>query len=205
VRTGWAGYEVRVVDAHDEPLGPGEPGELIVRTRQPWVINAGYYDKPDATANAWRNGWFHTGDEFMYDADGNFYFVDRIKDAIRRRGENISSFEVEALVNQHPDIVESAAIAVSSDYTEDEVKICIVLREDAFLTPEMLVDFLMPRMPKFMLPRYVEFVDALPKTEGTLRVRKFQLRDDPLNDRTWDREATGSPAEETRKDGPCSG
>ena len=162
-----------------------------MRAREPWVINRGYHGMPEATAAAWRNGWFHTGDAFTVDDDGNYYFVDRIKDAIRRRGENISSFEVEALVNQHPDVVESAALAVPSEYSEDEVKVCVVLSDGAAVTHEELIEFLVPRMPKFMVPRYVEFVDELPKTEGTLRTRKFELRDAALNDATWDREAAG--------------
>jgi crotonobetaine/carnitine-CoA ligase len=146
---------------------------------------------PEATAAAWRNGWFHTGDGFRYDEDGNYYFVDRIKDAIRRRGENISSFEVEALVAQHPDVVESAAVAVPSAYLEDEVKICVVLRDGAETTHTELIEFLAPRMPRFMVPRYVEFVAALPKTEATMRTQKVKLRDEALNDATWDREAAG--------------
>ncbi|GMU77371.1 MAG: acyl-CoA synthetase [Acidimicrobiia bacterium] len=195
LRAGWAGYEVRIVDEHDQPLGPNTPGELVVRTREPWVINAGYYGKPEATADAWRNGWFHTGDAFVYDDDANFYFVDRIKDAIRRRGENISSFEVEALVNQHPDVTESAAIGVPSEYLEDEVKVCVVRVAGSTLTEAELIEFLVPHMPKFMVPRYVELVDALPKTEGTMRTQKYQLRVGALNDRTWDREAAAKTEE----------
>jgi crotonobetaine/carnitine-CoA ligase len=191
LREGWAGYEVQIVDPHDQPLGPNEAGELVVRAREPWVINRGYHNKPEATAAAWQNGWFHTGDAFTVDDDGNYYFVDRIKDAIRRRGENISSFEVEALVNQHPDVVETAAVAVPSEYLEDEVKVCVVVNDGVELTHEQLIEFLTPRMPKFMIPRYVEFVTTLPKTEGTLRTRKFELRAAALNERTWDREAAG--------------
>jgi carnitine-CoA ligase len=193
LRSGWAGYEVQIVDEHDLPLGPNEIGELVVRTREPWVINRGYHHKPEATAAAWQNGWFHTGDGFTVDDDGNYYFVDRIKDAIRRRGENISSFEVEALVNQHPEVAETAAVAVPSEYLEDEVKVCVVLVDGSELTPATLIEFLAPRMPTFMIPRYVEFVGELPKTEGTMRTRKVELRASPLNDSTWDREAPGSP------------
>ena len=101
-------------------------GELIVRTAEPWTMNAGYFNMPAETAAAWRNGWFHTGDAFTYDDDGNYYFVDRIKDAIRRRGENISSFEVEAYVARHPGVQEVAAVAVPAEHTEDEVKVVIV-------------------------------------------------------------------------------
>jgi carnitine-CoA ligase len=195
LRSGWAGYEVRVVDEHDEIVPTGEVGELVVRTREPWVINRGYHGMPEATAAAWRNGWFHTGDGFRIDGDGNYYFVDRLKDAIRRRGENISSFEVEALVSQHPDVIESAAVAVPSEYLEDEVKICVVLREGSTVTHDELITFLVPKMPKFMVPRYVEFVDALPKTEATMRTQKIKLRAEPLNERTWDREAAGIKVE----------
>jgi crotonobetaine/carnitine-CoA ligase len=191
LREGWAGYEVRVVDEHDQLLGPNDIGELIVRTSEPWVLNRGYYGMPDATAQAFRNGWFHTGDGFRYDEDGNFYFVDRIKDAIRRRGENISSFEVEALVNQHPEVMETAAVAVPSEYLEDEVKVCVVRSEGSELSHEELIEFLVPRMPKFMVPRYIEFVAELPKTEATMRTQKVKLRDDPMNASTWDREAAG--------------
>jgi len=192
LRPGWAGYEVQVVDDHDLPLGAGAIGELVVRTREPWVINAGYHGMPEATADAWRNGWFHTGDAFRYDGDGNFYFVDRLKDAIRRRGENISSFEVEALVLQHPDVSECAAVAVPSEYLEDDVKVYVVIRDGATLAPEDLVEFLGPRMPEFMVPRYVEVLDELPKTEATMRTRKVELRARPLTDATWDREANRS-------------
>ncbi len=192
-RTGPPHYEVRVVDEHDEEVGPGVVGELVVRAGDPWVMNAGYYGMPEQTARAWRNGWFHTGDGFRYDEDGNFYFVDRMKDAIRRRGENVSSFEVEAFVSRHPKVAESAAVAVPSELTEDEIKICVVVRPGEELSPEELIDFLVPLMPKFMVPRYVEFIEGLPKTQGTMRTRKVELRDAAVNERTWDREAAANP------------
>lgn len=184
------GFEVRLVDEHDFEVPVGEVGELIVRHRDPWVLCQGYFDMPDKTAEAWRNGWFHTGDAFRADHHGRFYFVDRIKDAIRRRGENISSFEVEALVNGHAGVVESAAIPVPSEWGEDEVKVCVV-RADRSLTEDQLVCDLIATMPAFMVPRYVEFTDSLPKTDATQRVKKNLLRIDPLNSSTWDREAAG--------------
>jgi crotonobetaine/carnitine-CoA ligase len=191
VRTGYPGYEVRVVDELERPLGPGEVGELLVRTAEPFTMNAGYFNMPAATAHAWRNGWFHTGDAFKYDEDGNYYFVDRIKDAIRRRGENISSFEVEAYVSKHPAVAECAAVAVPSEHSEDEVKVVIVPAPDASFDPGELIEFLVPTMPRFMIPRYVEVVDALPKTP-TMRVRKVELRAaGTVNENTWDREAAG--------------
>jgi len=190
-RKGPPHYEVRVVDEHDEEVAPGVVGELVVRAGEPWVINAGYWRMPERTAEAWRNGWFHTGDAFRYDEEGNFYFVDRLKDAIRRRGENISSFEVEAGVNQHPAVQESAAIGVPSELGEDDVKVVVVPAAGAELDPADLVTWLAGRMPHFMIPRYVELADELPKTDATLRTRKVALREDPLNERTWDREAAG--------------
>ena len=190
-RAGYPGYQVRVVDDHDEEVPPGTVGELLVRADAPWVMCRGYWKLPEVTADAWRNGWFHTGDGFVEDERGNLTFVDRIKDAIRRRGENISSFEVEACVLEHPAVAECAALAVPSELGEDDVKVCIVLRPDQDVTPEALVTWLIPRMPSFMVPRYVELVDALPKTDATQRTRKAELRKDPLNERTWDRDTAG--------------
>lgn len=191
VRTGPPHYECRVVDELDEEVPPGVVGELVVRSGDPWVINAGYWNMPEKTAEAWRNGWFHTGDGFRYDEEGNFYFVDRMKDAIRRRGENVSSFEVEAGVNQHPAVQESGAVGVPSELGEEEIKIAVVVLPDQSLDPAELIEFLVPRMPRFMIPRYVEVVNSLPKTDATFRTRKVELRVEPLNERTWDRVAAG--------------
>ena len=185
------GYEVRLVDEHDYEVPVGEVGELVVRTDQPWWICAGYWAMPEKTAEAWRNGWFHTGDGFRRDAEGNYYFVDRQKDALRRRGENVSSFEVEAMVNEHPDVAESAAIGVEVSPGEQEIKICVVNAPGSAIDPVALIEYLVPKMPRFMVPRFVEVVDALPKTEATMRIQKAKLREDPLNDATWDREAAG--------------
>lgn len=185
------GYELRIVDSEDYELADGEVGELVVRAEDPWVLFVGYLGMPEATVTSWRNGWFHTGDALRRDSAGNYYFIDRIKDAIRRRGENISSFEVEAHVNRHPDIVESAAIALPSEWGEDEVKIVVVRRPGSDLTPEALIRFLADQMPRFMVPRYVEFVDELPKTDATLRTRKVELRRAGVTPATWDREAAG--------------
>jgi crotonobetaine/carnitine-CoA ligase len=179
------GYECRVVDEHDLEVPRGELGELVVRADQPWVLNAGYFNMPDKTAEAWRNGWFHTGDGFVQDEDGWFHFVDRKKDAIRRRGENISSMEVESLVNAHPGVLETAAIAVPSDWGEDEVKVVVVRKENVTLDASELHAYLLGTMPKFMVPRYIEFVDALPKTP-TEKVRKVALREEGVNAATWD-------------------
>ena len=185
-----SGVDVRIVDEHDCEVEPGAVGELIVRTDRPWAMNHGYFRNPEATARAWRNGWFHTGDAFRVDAAGNYFFVDRIKDAIRRRGENISSFEVETEVGAHPAVKEAAAVAVASDDGEDEVLVAVSLAEGARLDPEDLIRFLVPRMAHFMVPRYVRVVDELPKTP-TQKVQKHLLRTEGVTADTWDRAAAG--------------
>jgi crotonobetaine/carnitine-CoA ligase len=182
------GYQARIVDALDYDVAEGEVGELVLRSKLPWGLMSGYFGRSEATASAWRNGWFHTGDAFRRDAQGNMYFVDRMKDALRRRGENVSSFEVEAHVNEHPAVLQSAAIGVPAEVGEDEIKLYVVARADAALSPAVLLDDLASRMPRFMVPRYVEFVEDLPRSEVTLRVQKVKLRERPFNDQTWDRE-----------------
>jgi crotonobetaine/carnitine-CoA ligase len=170
------GWEVAIVDDHDERLGPNEPGGLVVRPPQPWLTMLEYLDNPAATAEIYRNCWMHTGDMAYRDEDGNFYFVDRMSDAIRRRGENISSFEVEREVNAHPDILESAAIGVASEHTEEDLMVVAVQAPKATVTPEDLHAFLVERAPRFMVPRYVEIVDELPKTP-TEKIQKSVLRE----------------------------
>jgi crotonobetaine/carnitine-CoA ligase len=184
------GVEVRVVDEFDQIVPPDTPGEMIMRA-EPWEINTGYWNMPEKTNEAWRNGWFHTGDAFTYDEDGNFFFVDRAKDYIRRRGENISSFEVEELVSSHPAVAECGACAVPAEEGEDEVKVAIVLVEGADFDPAELIAFLAPRMPRFAIPRFVEIWDELPKTEATARIQKAKIRDAGVTDITWDRVKAG--------------
>lgn len=184
------GAEVRLVDEHDREVPVGEVGELIVRTDRPWAMNSGYWGMPEATAEAWRNGWFHTGDAFRRDDAGEFFFVDRIKDAIRRRGENISSFDVEAEVLAHPAVQEAAAVAVPSPHGEDDVMVVISPVEGSSVDPAELVEFLAERMAHFMVPRYVRVLPELPKT-ATSKVEKHRLRAEGPTDETWDREAEG--------------
>ncbi|MCP4765708.1 MAG: AMP-binding protein, partial [Gammaproteobacteria bacterium] len=150
----------------------------------------GYYRNPEATAVAWRNGWFHTGDGFRYDADGNFYFVDRIKDAIRRRGENISSFEVENEITAYPAVREAAAVGIPSEFGEDDVMVLVSPVDGQLIDPINLFRFLEPRMAHFMLPRYIRIVSELPKTP-TSKVMKHLLREEGVTADTWDREAAG--------------
>ena len=184
------GVDVRLVDEFDCEVAVGEIGEMIVRTDRPWGMNSGYYKQPDATAAAWRNGWFHTGDCFRVDADGYYYFVDRMKDAIRRRGENISSFEVEAEVVAYDAVREAAAYAVPSDVGEDEVMIAVAAVDGQAIDAEQLTRFLGDRMAHFMVPRYVRILDELPKTPSS-KVMKHVLRNEGVTDDTWDRVAAG--------------
>lgn len=190
-------HEVAIVDESDEPLPPGKVGEIVVRPRQSWSIFSGYYDMPEKTAAAWRNLWFHTGDAGYMDDDGWLYFVERIKDSIRRRGQNISAYEVESLVNQHDAVLECAAVAVPSQLGEDEVKLVIVLHEGAHLTPAELISFCEERMAPFMVPRYVEVRrDLLPKTPSE-KVAKEDLRNQGITAAVWDREAH-APTRQTK-------
>ena len=185
-------FDLRIVDEFDHDVAQGDLGQLVVRTRLPWATMAGYVDMPDATAAAWRNGWFHTGDGFKQDDGGDYFFVDRMKDYIRRRGENISSMEVEAHALMHPSILEVAAIGVPSEYGEEEVKIVVVLNPAKAMTPRGLYEELAPTMPAFMRPRFIEFVEALPKTQSTGRVRKSDLKEvEHPSITTWDRERDG--------------
>ncbi len=185
-------FDVRVVDpATDDELPVGEVGEIVVRPTKPSCFMTGYFRMADKTVEAWRNLWFHTGDAGRFDDKGQLFFVDRIKDCIRRRGENISSYEVEQVLNAHPAVAESAVVAVASSIPggEDEVKACIVLRDGMTVRPEEILDFCQARMPHYAVPRYVQFFTDLPKT-STGKFQKEGLRRQQVTD-TWDREAVG--------------
>ena len=180
-----SGFPVRIVTADGRIAGDGEVGELQVggdRGR----LNLGYLNDPEATRDAWTDdGWFRTGDLFRREADGYYYFVDRLKDALRRRGENISSAEVEEAALRHPSVRECAVIAVPSEWSEDEVMIFAVLEEGAELTPADLLDFMRNNVPSFALPRFVEFVSDLPRTP-TMKIQKAILRERGRSESTWD-------------------
>jgi crotonobetaine/carnitine-CoA ligase len=180
--------EVRIVDEHDEPVPIGTVGELVVRAAEPWSLNAGYYQMPEATARAWRNGWFHTGDAFRADSAGNYFLVDRLKDAIRRRGENISSFEVEEIVRAHPAVGDCAAVGVPAAHGEDDVMVVIEPGDQPAPAAAELHAWLRERMPAFMVPRYIDTVGALPRNTTTQRVKKYELRARGLPTTAWDAE-----------------
>jgi crotonobetaine/carnitine-CoA ligase len=181
--------DIRVVDEQDRPVPVRARGEIVMRSDRPHVVMEGYYKDPEATAAALRGGWFHTGDRGWMDDDGYVYFVDRLKDCIRRRGENISSFEVEQVINAHPQVLESAAVGVPDALGEEEVKIIVVPRPGERIDPVSIVAWAEARMAYFMVPRYVEIRDALPKTE-TQKVQKAVLREAGPG-AAWDRDAAG--------------
>lgn len=184
------GYRCKVVDENDLEVPPGVVGELLERPEVPATVMQGYHNLPEQTPRTFRNLWLHTGDAFSRDESGEFYFRDRIKDAPRRRGENVSSFEVESVVNGHPAVAESAVVAVPSEMTEDDLELAVVLQPGAALDPAELIEYLVPRIPYFTVPRYVEVLDELPKTP-TQKVQKAVLRANGLTEGTWDREAHG--------------
>lgn len=183
-------FEARVVDEDDADLPAGTPGELVVRARQANAFSNGYHGLPEKTLEAWRNLWLHTGDRVVRDEDGWWWFVDRVKDSIRRRGENISSFEVEAVLAAHHAVAAVAVVPVPSDLGEDEVLACIVPRPGAELDPVELIRFCEPRLAYFAIPRYVELVEELPLTQSG-KIEKYKLRERGVTERTWDREAAG--------------
>ncbi len=179
------GIEARVVDDNDCEVPVGSTGELVLRSAMPWAFSHGYYRAPEATAAAWRNGWFHTGDAFYRDPDGDFFFVDRMKDAIRRRGENISSFEVEREILEFRSIREAAVVAVPSEHGEDEVMAVISPAPGHSVDPAELIAFLQPRMAHFMVPRFIRVLQELPKTPSQ-KVQKHVLRAEGAAG-AWDR------------------
>jgi crotonobetaine/carnitine-CoA ligase len=183
--------EVRLVDDDDNEVPVGEVGEIIVRSRIPHGMYSGYWGKPDATLEAWRNLWHHTGDSARADADGFITFLDRKKDSLRRRGENISSFELEAAIVAHPDVAQVAVCAVPSPLGEDDIKACIVWSGDSEPRPADLFDYFTQHLPYFAVPRYVEVRDRLPVTEASGRVKKNVLRGEGITPGTWDLEQLG--------------
>jgi crotonobetaine/carnitine-CoA ligase len=184
-----AGFQVKVVDEQDRELPPGAVGDLIYRQAAGSALTE-YYKNPEATAEKTRGGWIRSGDLAYQDDDGYFFFVDRKNDFMRRRGENISSFEVEKIINGHPQVLESAAYAVPSELGEDEVMVAVVLQPGTELDPLDLMQYCEAHMAYFMIPRYIRSVDAFPKT-ATERTMKYQLKSQGVTRDTWDREAAG--------------
>lgn len=184
------GFDALLVDEDLQPVPDGEVGRLLVRPRQPAHMSDGYWGMPEATLRSWRGLWFHTGDLLRRDSDGWYYFADREKDAIRRRGENISSYEIEQAFLEHPAVAEVAAYPISSALTEDDVAVALVRKPGHEETERELIEFVAVRLPYFCVPRFVTFVDELPKTP-TQKVQKQALRAQGRTANTWDMEESG--------------
>ena len=178
-------YDLALVDGDGVPVPDGEAGELVVRPREPSLIADGYFGMPEATLRSRRNLWFHTGDLLRRDADGYYSFVGRTSDSIRRRGENISAFEVEEVVKLHPGVLDAAAYGVPSEFTEDDVMVAVVPRPGHGLDPADLAAFCAGRLARHMVPRYVDVVADLPRTP-TEKIRKDVLRDRGVTATAWD-------------------
>ncbi|HEX2195527.1 MAG TPA: AMP-binding protein, partial [Actinomycetota bacterium] len=188
-------FDVRVVDEDGRDAPPGVTGEILVGERIPGLLTRGYFQNEDATRALLRDGWLHTGDLGHLDEEGHLWFGGRKKDSVRRRGENVSAWEVESVVNQHPDVEESALVGVATDVGEEDLKLFVKQRAGAALHPQALVEWCEARMAYFQVPRYVAFVDAFPKTP-TERIRKEELSRDTSG--CWDREAERRTSEAAR-------
>ncbi len=181
--------EADVVDDDDRPVPPDTRGELIVRPRSPFAMFSGYLNKPEKTVEAWRNLWFHTGDYVTRDADGYYYFVDRKKDIIRRRGENLAPYDVESALNRHPAVFETVVVGIPSPLGEEDVKAFVQLKPGAEATAKELFEYCVEQLPFFMVPRYLEFVEEIPKT-ANLKAQRYVLRE-RKGGTEYDREALG--------------
>ncbi|MHA6620957.1 ATP-dependent acyl-CoA ligase [Pseudonocardia sp. DLS-67] len=188
-------HEVRVVDAAGLDVPDGEPGELVCRSRQPYAYATGYFENPAATAAAYRDLWFHTGDRVVREPDGWLRFLDRLTDSIRRRGENISSLDVEQVLAAHPAVAAVAVYAVPSELSEDEVMAAVVPRDGGPVDPAELTSWCAPRLAAFAIPRYVDVLAELPLTENG-KVRKAVLRERGVTERTWDRTPPAAEAQQ---------
>lgn len=184
-------YEVRIGNESGDSVAPGAVGEILIRSDEAGLLMNEYYNMPETTATAFRDGWFHTGDLGRLDEENHLYFVTRGKEVIRRRGENIAAADVEEAVDAHPAVRESAAVGVPSELSEDDIRIFVVLQPDADLQPAELLEHCRHTLPRHMIPRYLEFVPDLPKTP-TEKVERFKLADRPLTPNTWDSERSST-------------
>lgn len=180
-------YEVEIHDEEGYPVEPGGRGEIVVRPKKGGIMFSGYYGNPHATVKAWENLWFHTGDVGWIDEEGYLYFADRKKDVVRRKGENISSYEVESVINRYPSVQECAIIGVPSQLSEEEVMAVLVLKPNTDLVPEQLLLYCEDHLAHFAVPRYIRIVHELPRTPSQ-RVEKYKLREEGITEDTWDRE-----------------
>jgi crotonobetaine/carnitine-CoA ligase len=185
-----AGLDVKIVDDDEIEVPTGQPGEIVIRPSEPHRMFSGYWNDAEATVTVFRNLWHHTGDQGRVDEDGYFWFVDRKKDSMRRRGENVSSIELEQAMMKHPAVANVAVHAVPSELGEDEIKACIVLAPDGEPEPVELFEFFRTSLPYYAIPRYIEFLTELPANVNG-RVQKFMLRERGITDTTLDFEDLG--------------
>jgi crotonobetaine/carnitine-CoA ligase len=178
-------FELKVFDDQDDEVLPGRVGEIVVRPRRPFIMFTGYYKMPEETLRDSRNLWFHTGDLGRVDSEGYFYFCGRKKESIRRGGENITPHEIEKVLMDHPAVAEAAAVGVPDPILGEEIKVYVVLREGRSVKPPELIEKCQERLPKFMIPRYLEFVSALPKTASE-KIQKVSLKSRGIG-AAWDR------------------
>ncbi len=197
------GYSARLVDENDCEVEPGEVGELVVRCKVPWVIATEYFENPSATAKAWRNGWYHTGDRFRVDCASRYYFVDRSANVIRRRGENISSHVLEREAVSHPSVSAAAAYAVDSEFSEHEIMIAIELIEGSHLSYTEFSDYMASSLPAFMVPRFVRIVDRL-EPNVTNKISKKTLMSEGISQDAWDKEKASTLPAYRSNHGPKS-
>jgi crotonobetaine/carnitine-CoA ligase len=183
-------FDVRIFDDDDGEVTPNTDGEIVIRPKRPHVMFEGYWGRPEATVGTSANWWYHTGDIGRIDDDSYLYFVDRKADYLRRRGENISSFEVESILMGHGSLADVVVHAVPSDMTEDDLKISAILKPGVALTEEELFRWAISQLPYFALPRYIEFRTELPRSPVG-RVLKRELRDEGVTAAAWDVEASG--------------
>ena len=179
------GVEARLVDDDDHTVELGSPGELVLRSDQPWTFMTDYQGNAEATAHVWRNGWFHTGDMFVQDPDGSFRYIDRNKDMIRRRGENISSSELEAAAMSHPSVNAAAAVGIESEFGDEEILLAVILDRGETIDPKNLVDYLELHVPRFAVPKFIRLMNEFPTTQSTQRVRKSVMRTEGITEDTW--------------------
>jgi carnitine-CoA ligase len=184
------GVEARIVDPDDCEVPDGQAGELVLRSTEPFAFATGYFGMPEKTVEAWRNLWFHTGDRVMREPDGHYRFIDRMKDSIRRRGENVSSWEVEQTILSHPAVAACAIYPLPSELGEDEVAAAILLESGQSLAAIDVIRHCEGQIAYFAIPRYVRIVSQMPLTENG-KIKKGALREAGVTSDTWDREAAG--------------
>jgi crotonobetaine/carnitine-CoA ligase len=179
------GFEIRIVDEEDNELPVGRIGEFVIRPLKPFIMFDGYYNNPEETLRCSRNWWFHTGDLGKVDEEGYYYFCGRKKESIRRAGENLPPGEIEKVVDGHPMVLESAAVGIADPILEEEIKVAVVPRPGCAPDPAELRSWCEGRLPRFMVPRYIEIVDRLPKSPSE-KIQRTAIKERGITERTWD-------------------